>query len=400
MGKLVKRLMLDDIYAVGRNESWLSDMAKKGLHLKKFGRIFVYFEKGEPKETKYRIDYIKGTPSQEQLDVYHGCGWDFVANNGDFCIFSTDDKSYDTELHTEPIEQGFLLAELNKRLRNNLIIISICMLLLFGIMASTYAFNDEPFLYMVKHQFVQQMFLVVFELYIFYKAIRDYVVIGNLKKSLLQGKEINHREDYRKARLMGGILAALYLPIALCTILIPLVEISKSKDYTLPEANTNLPLIRLADIEQNPKLTRETSYINRDVDWANRVSYHWSLLAPVQYEIDEHGIVNGEMWEDKSGVYSPSITSQFYRLTFGSMAEKLTLDLINRYVYREDIEVKEVNHQEFDKIYIAEDDVQKQIFAYLDNQVIYVSYYGKKEIEDIIPLLSRKLLTRGRGYCH
>lgn len=41
------------MYALGRNEGWFSDMAKKGLHLKGFGRIFVHFEKGEPKETNY-----------------------------------------------------------------------------------------------------------------------------------------------------------------------------------------------------------------------------------------------------------------------------------------------------------------------------------------------------------
>ena len=86
MGKLVKRLILDDMYALGRNESWFADMAKKGLHLKRFGRFFVHFEKGEPKETTYRIDIIKEKPSRERLDVYHDCGWDLVANNGEFYI--------------------------------------------------------------------------------------------------------------------------------------------------------------------------------------------------------------------------------------------------------------------------------------------------------------------------
>ncbi len=28
MGKIVRRLMLDGIYAVGRNESWFADMSK------------------------------------------------------------------------------------------------------------------------------------------------------------------------------------------------------------------------------------------------------------------------------------------------------------------------------------------------------------------------------------
>ncbi|KUO65197.1 MAG: hypothetical protein APF84_08675 [Gracilibacter sp. BRH_c7a] len=392
MGKIVKRLMLDDIYAIGRNESWFSGMASKGLHLKKFGRLFVYFEKGEPKETKYRIDYLKEAPSQEQLDVYQDCGWNFIAKSGLFYVFSADEKSCATELHTDPIEQGFSLTELNKKLRNNIIILSIAMLLFLGIMISVYYFNDEPFLFMIKGQFVQQILLVIVELYVFYSVIRNYKVVRDLKQSLLQGKEINHNEDYRKARLLGGILAGIFLPLAFCTIIIPFVDIAKSKDYTLPEGNTNLPIIRLAEIEKDPNLMRETSYNGNNVDWANRVSFNWSLLAPVQYEINEHGIVNGEMWGDKSGVYSPSITTRYYKLTFGNMADNLTLDLINRYVWRDNAEVKDVNHPEFDKLYMAEDGIRKQIFAYLDNQVIHVTYYGKERIEDVLPQLAQKMI--------
>ncbi len=391
MGKFVKRLMLDDMYALGRNEAWFSDMARKGLHLKKIGRIFGYFENGEPRETNYRIDIIKENPSQEQLDVYHDCGWDIVTNNRDFYIFSADAKTSTTELHTDPIEQGLSLSDLNKRLRNNLIMMSMAMMLFLGMMFSVYFLNKEPFLFMIKGSFVQQMLLVVVELYVFYSVIRNYVAIRNLKKSLLQGNSINHREDFRKARLTGGILAAIFLPLAIVCICIPLVEISKRQDYTLTENNTNLPIVRLTEIEQNPKLRRERGYTSNNVDWANRVSYDWSLLAPVQYEIDEHGIIEGEVWGDNSEEYSPSITTRFFKLTFGNMAEKLTFDLISRYVYRDDTEIKAINHSEL-KMYLAEEGIRKHIFTYLDNKVMHVAYYGKRPIEDIIPMVEMKLL--------
>jgi len=360
---------------------------------KKFGRLFIYFEKGEPKETNYRIDIMMKTPSQEQLNVYHDCGWDIVANNGNFYIFSADKRSCITELHTDPIEQGFFLSELDNRLKNNLIIISIARLLFFGMMFSLFFFNDEPFLFMIMGSFVQQLLLVVLELYVFYSAIRNYVAIRSLKKSLLQGRTINHNENYRKARLTSGILAGIFLPLALLTVFIPFVQITKSKDYTLPEVNTNLPIIKLSDIEQNPKLMRGKSYYSKNVDMANRVRYDWSLLAPVQYEIAEHGIIDSELWEDKSGEYSPSITTRYYKLTFGIMAENITLDLISRYVFRDDTEIREIYSSELDKLYIAEDTISKQIFASKDNQVIYVVYYGNGKIEDIIPLVEENLLS-------
>ncbi len=59
MGKTVRKLMLDDLFAIGRNESWFVDMSKKGLHLRKFGRMFIHFEKGEPEEIRYRMEALK-----------------------------------------------------------------------------------------------------------------------------------------------------------------------------------------------------------------------------------------------------------------------------------------------------------------------------------------------------
>jgi len=161
MGKLVKRLALDDSFAIGRNESWLSDMAQKGLHLSKYGRLFVYFEKGVPQDTKYRIDILHQQPSPEQLEVYRDCGWDLVAKNGFFYTFCADGKANTTELHTDPVEQSYTMEKLNKHLKMNLVIVSIAMMLFLGMILSIYVFNDEPFWYMINGQFVQQILLVL-----------------------------------------------------------------------------------------------------------------------------------------------------------------------------------------------------------------------------------------------
>ncbi|MGE4284169.1 MAG: DUF2812 domain-containing protein [Clostridia bacterium] len=398
MGKLVKRLMLDDSFAIGRNESWFSDMAKEGLHLKKIGRIFIYFEKGQSKNTKYRIDILKEKPSQEQIDIYHDCGWDLITKGGDFYIFSAQELSHTPELHTDPVEQSYSLSDLNKRLRNNLILVSIAMLWFLGMIFSIYFIGRTPFLYMVQGQFVQQMLLVIVELYVFHTVIRNYIAIRNLKKSLFLGKPINHKENWRKARLINGILAGLFLPIALFAVFIPFIEIAKSENHALPETNTNLPIIRLADIEQNPNLKRKAGYSRDGIDWGNRVSFDWSLLAPIQYEITEHGIVENEMWSDNSGKYSPSIQTNFYDLTFSKIADGLVEDLIKRNIYKPDTIVKELKTTEFDRIYIAEEDIEKQIFAILADKVIYIRYFGNKDADDIIPLLYKTISQHGENY--
>lgn len=393
MAKLVKRLLLNDIYEIDRNESWFSYMAKKGLHLNKIGRTFVYFEKGDPKNTKYRIDILYEEPSQEKMDVYSDCGWSFVTQISNFYIFSADENADTIELHTDPIEQRDTLDKLNKKLKSNLIIVSIAMILFLGMICSIYIFNREPFLYMINGQLVQQILLVVVELYVFYSVIRNYLAGLRLEKSLLQGKKISHKENFEKTRIMRGILVGIFLSIAIVTIFIPVTEMSKRERYTLPETTNTLSIVRLADIEQNANLIRDEYITDKGVDFSNMVSYNWSILAPVQYDVHERGIVKGEMWEDKSGEYSPSINTRFYKLTFRSMAEKLTQDLISRYVYRDNIEIKEISNTNLDKIYVAEEGIRKQIFAYLDNKVIYVTYYGNAEIDDLVPLVADKLLS-------
>jgi hypothetical protein len=56
MSKSVRRFLLGNLWDFGKNESWFSDMALKGMHLQSIGSWFVVFEKGEPKKTRYRIE--------------------------------------------------------------------------------------------------------------------------------------------------------------------------------------------------------------------------------------------------------------------------------------------------------------------------------------------------------
>lgn len=53
----------------------------------------------------------------------------------------------------------------------------------------------------------------------------------------------------------------------------PCIQLVKMETRTLPLASTGLPIVRLADAEQNPNLVRENpSYIRDDIDWGNRYS--------------------------------------------------------------------------------------------------------------------------------
>jgi len=153
--------------------------------------------------------------------------------------------------------------------------------------------------------------------------------------------------------------------------ILPFIQNIMKETKTLPLTNTDLPIVRLADIEQSPNLIRESSYYTRNnVDWGNRYSYDWSLLAPVQYESEESGIVSNEVWEDGSGEYSPSMHTRVYKLRFPSMAENLISDLIKRYSLKHrGGEFVETKHTDFDILIVHEVDGFKEVFASnLNNQ--------------------------------
>lgn len=388
MSKIIRRFLLDDSWSIGKNECWYTDMAAQGFHLKKIGRVCATFEKGEPKKIKYRIDVLGKGPTGEQLEVYKSCGWDFVTSTRDFSIFSSPEDSNSPELHTDPEEQGYTLLELDKRLKNNLFIISIAMLLLFGILFSIFFLEKRPYLSMIEGPLFQQILFSVIELYVFYTAIRNYIILHKLRKSLLEGKGINHREDWKKSRIIYGSFGILFMLIALMGVIIPWAEIVKRETYTLPESSIELPIIRLSEIEQSPQLKRLVKYNSRGVDWGNHVSYDWSLLAPVQYEVDEQGTVEGKMWEDNSGEYSPSISTQYYQLVFPQMAYGLIEDMMDKYSFITDTVPEKVENTKFDIMYIAADKFSKQVFASWGNRVVHITYYGNKDVEQVIALLA------------
>lgn len=393
MGKIVKKILLDDDWSIAKNESWFSDMAAKGYHLKEFGKIFAHFKKGKPQNKKYRIDILKEKPSREQLELYQDCGWDFVTSRREFFIFSSPENLNSLEIHTDPIEQSFTLNDINRRLRNIVIILSILMIAFFCMVFSLFFFQRGVYLSIVEGETVQIGLVILVELYAFYVLIRNYRSVRNLRKSLSEGRPMNHEADWEKGRFINGVISIFFLAIALISLFLPIIQISKSTDYTLPESQTNLPIVRLDELEQDPNLRREVRYHNLGIDWGNRVRYDWGPLAPVHYEVEEHGIVDNRMWEDKSGTYSPSIHTQFYELMIPQMTVGFIQNLMDRYLYEPGVKVQKMENTQFDEVYTAVDGIEKQIFVSLKNKVIYMRYYGNENIDRILPLIFEKFTS-------
>lgn len=110
-----------DIFAA---ESWLSDMAAKGLHFSESGVFHnIIFKKGEPVERKYRLVPAKYMElyniSEEEKTIYQSAGWHYAGVFKDCScrVFYTEDKNAE-EIYTD--REG--LEFFYKKQRNKLLV--------------------------------------------------------------------------------------------------------------------------------------------------------------------------------------------------------------------------------------------------------------------------------------
>jgi hypothetical protein len=61
-------------------ERWLQDMARQGLHLKRVSciRTVFVFERGEPRDVAYRVDFLLSRKSPEYVQLFNDAGWEHV----------------------------------------------------------------------------------------------------------------------------------------------------------------------------------------------------------------------------------------------------------------------------------------------------------------------------------
>ncbi|QPC45525.1 DUF2812 domain-containing protein [Mangrovibacillus cuniculi] len=395
MDKHVYKLRPSDYWKIGEHESWFSDMAAEGLHLKKIGVLFAKFAKGEPKDMNYRIELTsKRYISSEQKQFYQENGWDYVAKYGMYHIFASPVKVNAPELHTDPAEQAYTLTELDKKLKSNAITSVVAAIFLTGMLGANLFLDGTPFLQLIDGGLLHLNLISLFLIFATYQTIIGAKSIHTLKKDLAAGKSIDHRAKWSKNSKRRTIISLLFTILLLFSSIVPFYKLVQDTTETLPESTPSLPIVRLAEIENNPNLLRqEPEYFGGDdVDWANRLSISWDPLAPVQYETDENGYVPGEQWADQSGEYSPSLSTEYYQLQFSFLAEPLLNDLRKRNHYPgRGIKLVHSENKSFDTFYAYEEQESKEVYASIGNVVVYVRYHGFAKIEDIIIKMEEKV---------
>ena len=85
-----------------KEEAWLESMSREGWHLKDVGFLTYVFERGEPEEMVYRLDFRTSKEVPEYVEFVQGAGWEYVGQMSSWLYFRAPAQAgKTTELYTD-----------------------------------------------------------------------------------------------------------------------------------------------------------------------------------------------------------------------------------------------------------------------------------------------------------
>lgn len=403
MGKLIRKFHIASPYHIGAYESWLTDMADRGLILKKMGRYFVWFEKSEPSRMEYRIDIARKTSSTERKNIYEQSGWKYVTSIKHVHFFSAPAGTQTTEIPADVKEQGIVLSEVIKSIGIALTILLLCTLFYIGISCVSIFLFGTPYLNLIENDtsWIFLAFSFILMLYIYSKQLIDVLAI---KKALIKGKKIDHHESWKNPKIFNITIALLAATIIVFEIIS--VSVMASNIYAIATGTRNfyiskkteLPVLLLRDMED----LDDAYYRNIESDakeagavadlpagtiiYSGFGSSNHSMMAYHQYNTTESAY-------DNERLYNDHLSTEYYELTFAWMADGILRELIQHEMesyskdYYPDIATQKLDHDGLDQVYMLQTDRSICFFTSKDNIVVSMEYSGDKSADELLDAL-------------
>jgi len=252
-------------------QSWLEDMAAKGLFLTEDGAfcgVFA-FERKSPGKVSYRLDVAqKRKPrfmdsgdelTDEELELYRSMGWEYLLRYGDFRIYRSMERDA-PELNTESETHAITIALLKKKHRDSFV--SAILMALIWLMTSQ-GFMRYGFRMAATIGLVFTLCIYVFMLWAVIVPLLRAFRLRRYEKRLLEGDDLNHRVEWKKnAPLTLGMRT---LPILLCCgIAVGLLSALVHDSTELPNAEYpgDPPFATVADVFPGGTVTEDNVWLD------------------------------------------------------------------------------------------------------------------------------------------
>ena len=277
-------------YDIEGLQSYFEEMAAKGLHLKKDG-IFAYFasfERGEPREARYRMDVKEkrspimdgdnGRPTDEQIELCGELGWEYVDSIGAFHIFRTYDAAA-PELNTDAALQSIAARRIVRSQIDSVLVLCFWLLIypvlkLDGLLL--------PTMFTVGTDVMLLAFII--DIWWIACSIARLIYLSRIKKRLEAGESIVRRVKRSSARYIAPrIVFAVLAAATVCLFIARWSEADKGR-IPLEEYAGELPFATIADIVPG-------KYERMGFPVTDGIQVRSDILAPVVIDFREYAAV-------------------------------------------------------------------------------------------------------------
>lgn len=287
-------------YDVPGLESWLADMSRKGLHLKKFRPLFCTFTKGERKEIRYRVEAHRRILDDDlpasMIDLYGEFGWEFVCEvNRQLLIFAAE-ASEAPEIHSDPELQAEPWAKLRRSMTIGCVFEVLFLLFLLGLLAAA-AVLARPARFFVVENGLFLLICTLFFALVLPSELEDRRLVARIVRQLREGIPLDHRTVYPKRRpaALLSFLGAVIIVAAWAVFQFILPFMSLDGAQSIDNLTTFTPL-SLASVEGTGYV--EDHFVANGVDYANFAAREdRALLCWEQWRVVQTGSINSlEDW--------------------------------------------------------------------------------------------------------
>lgn len=367
---------LQDIPAI---ETWLADLAEKGLFLVSCGNLFAKFEPAEPAKAAYRLEptaniLVRTDPKEKKNAFFHEFGWEYVCTFGNYFHVYRSMLENPPEIHTDPKE----LANAFRRIVcaqafSFLIYLGLLFYLCRGTLSMANLIKlGAPMLFCLA-------FWIALPAAGAFRFFRLYRIYRRLKN----GAPLEHSSDYRNRlplRYLQRIVPAVSFAIILFIIYGMGILGNRGEWQEIPEA---FPIVSLMEMEQEGS--------GKALSTHGRVSiarFRHTFLAPEQYTLWQDANILGRCWAGDGSPYDPSLVVEIYCLRFPALAEPALQSLIRDSTRHDTWETEVLEGFGAEEAYLctsAERPWWRQAFFRTGDTVISVDYRGDADIRPFLP---------------
>lgn len=386
MTKCKRRLLPAEPYEIDALESWFSDLSAEGLHLQKANALYATFTEDEKKRLLFRMEpkqdgifpALDESNAEERNAQHKEKGWNFVCGLNRFYVYAAEEGTAD--YFATPQEEGAYYPD---NLKGNkffnsiyaellVIVVLIVIYILILHMQRAYDWvngSTNPFC---------NPLILVFAIFAG-QRIRGAI---KLQSSLAAGEPHHQPTDWqaphlrRKHRLyyvyLAGIIAFIFLPF--------LPNVFSFSDRPIAEVKKPLPMISLAELENDPDFYAVDSYYQRDdgpeEEWwereANLVSSYPTFGSPVDLAYNQAGRISDKT--DATGrPYESVLWVEYRRLAFFLSPKEYIKESLH-YAY-ETYETTVLKDTPFDYALLAKNKNQTRLYLVSGQTLLELHYY-------------------------